>query len=169
MIFLSTDYDDKKGLMRIRCDVAEFFCLPHVFEELKPLLPPKGSVTDDELCRTLCNVHTQAVLSLRAMRILAYGDNTARGLLDKLCKTEVPGASADREIAKKVVVDCVRKGLVREEEYACRLLEKWIREVRGVYFIEQKMKEKRFRPGIFEKLVDDTVREVKPGERLDIA
>ncbi len=160
MIFLSADYDDRKGLMCIRCDVAEFYSLLPSFEaEIKPFLPQKGSVADDVFCRALCSVHIEAVLTLRALRILAYGDNTARGLLDKLMKTEVPGAFADREIAKKVVVDCVKKGLVREEEYALRLLEKWIREVRGVYFIEQKMKEKRFRPGLFEKLVDEDTRE----------
>lgn len=160
MRYLSTRYSEKKGEMILVFDVAEFSCSPQLYEsDIRPILPLPGGEADEALCRKVCAVHTQTVLKLRALRLLSYGDYTARGLLDKLMKTEVPGVPPDREIAKKVVIECGKAGFIRERDYAARLLEKYIKDVRGVYYIEQKMKEKQFRPGLFDELVDENMRE----------
>ncbi|HAZ20519.1 MAG TPA: hypothetical protein DCY75_10175, partial [Clostridiales bacterium] len=77
----------------------------------------------------------------------------------KLYDTEVLGEKAEKEIARKIVIFCVKKGYIREKDYARRLIDRWIGDCRGEYYMLQKMREKKFRPGLAEELLDDEKKE----------
>ncbi|HCG34797.1 MAG TPA: hypothetical protein DER23_00490 [Clostridiales bacterium] len=160
MKVLAVFYNEKTGEMNIRCDTAVLSSDVKTYEEsIKPLLPPEGEEVGDHLCRLLCLAHTESVLRIKAMRLLGMGDYTARGLLHKLYDTEVLGEKAEKEIARKIVIFCVKKGYIREKDYARRLIDRWIGDCRGEYYMLQKMREKKFRPGLAEELLDDEKKE----------
>ena len=114
-----------------------------------------GSYIDDALMYEILEDEREYLAMKKALSILSFGDNSRRSLRDKLCRS-----GFSRELAERVVFECVGRGYIDEERQITRLaLYEANSSYRGKRYIVAKLARRGYSPSLVSSVIDALAKE----------